>query len=221
LRNILSGLGKLAVVALIAAAFIVGLVLTVYLSLRSPEVRVPEVVNKAYLDGEAELSRAGLDIRERAKRFKPGVQPGVILDQSPRAGEVIKEGQTVAVVVSRAPKEGEEALAAEAEEARRAEEVPVVANRNANASAGDGNREANQNRERRRPSNRNANAANSNANSNRGGNLNSSANTNNRNPGRNENRNTARPANSNRVTPPRNTNAARPGGTGAERRPAP
>jgi hypothetical protein len=221
-------LGKLAVVALIAAAFLTGLVLTVYLSLRSPEIQVPDVVNKTYLEGQAALAQNGLDIRERAKRFKVGVQPGVILDQSPRAGEVVKEGQTIAVVVSRAPKEGEEALAAQAEEARREEEAARAKEQGSNANsntadpAASANRNDNQNRERRRNANRNANA-NLNGNRNAAPGVNA-GNVNNRNAGRNDNRNAARPANPNvnRSAPaPRNANTARPAGANANRRPSP
>ncbi len=230
-RNILSAFGKLGVVALIAVAFAFGLVSTIYLSLRSPDISVPEVVNQSYFDGEKTLARAGLDIRERAKRYKAGVEPGRILDQSPRAGEVIKAGQTVAVVVSRAPKEGEkppdEAVIEERREERGTEALDQNKNQNAN---------------RRRNTNRNANA---NANSNASANTNAGANTNggreeNTNAGgttANRNANSARPANSNpNSARPRNsnqsptnsnsrprttTNSARPAGANANRRPNP
>src|SRR5215204_7791296 len=165
-RNILSAFGKLGVVALIAVAFAFGLVSTIYLSLRSPDIPVPEIVNQSYFDGEQTLTRAGLDIRERAKRYKPGVEPGRILDQSPRAGEVIKAGQTVAVVVSRAPKEGEkppdEVVAEERREERGTEGLDQNKNLNTNAN-------------RRRNTNRNANG---NANANASANSNAGANTN-------------------------------------------
>ncbi len=222
LRKVLSAFGKLGVVALVAIAFAFGLVLTVYLSLRSPDIKVPEVVNKTYLDGETELARAGLDIRERAKRYKPDVPPGVILDQSPRAGEVIKAGQTVAVVVSRAPKEGEkppdEAVAEERREERGTQ--AIVENKNGN-----------QNRERRRSSNRNSNgnanaAGNSNGNregSNGGSRNTGAANSNNGRANSNANANRPRTTNSNARNAnsggPRNANAARPAST--NRRPNP
>ena len=233
LRNILSAFGKLGVVALIAVAFAFGLLTTIYLSLRSPNIQVPEVVNQSYFDGEKMLARAGLDIRERAKRYKPGVQPGVILDQSPRPGEVIKAGQTVAVVVSRAPKEGEkppdEAVAEERREERGTEALDANRNQNAN---------------RRRPTNRNANAnQNANANGNAALNANGNSrgeNTNAGNTGQpaNRNANSTRGANSNlnanaartrnsnlgagnANTRPRTTNSARPAGANANRRPNP
>lgn len=233
LRNILSAFGKLGVVALIAVAFAFGLVSTIYLSLRSPDIPVPEIVNQSYFDGEKTLARAGLDIRERAKRYKPGVEPGQILDQSPRAGEVIKAGQTVAVVVSRAPKEGEkppdETVAEERREERGTEGLDQNKNQNTNAN-------------RRRNTNRNANGnanTNASANSNAGANTNSAGREGNSNGGTaNRNTNAARPSNSNsNAARPRNsnqsptnsnsrprtttTNSARPAGANANRRPNP
>ncbi|HEX8147355.1 MAG TPA: PASTA domain-containing protein [Pyrinomonadaceae bacterium] len=232
MRNILSAFGKLGVVALIAVAFAFGLVSTIYLSLRSPDIPVPEVVNQSYFDGERTLARAGLDIRERAKRYKPGVEPGRILDQSPRAGEVIKAGQTVAVVVSRAPKEGEkppdEAVAEERREERGTEGLDQNKNQNTNAN-------------RRRNTNRNTNGnsnAGASANSNAGANANGGGREENTNAGGAANRNTnaprpsnanaARPRNSNQSptnsnTRPRTTttNSARPAGANANRRPNP
>jgi hypothetical protein len=229
-RNILSAFGKLGVVALIAVAFAFGLVSTIYLSLRSPDIPVPEVVNQSYFDGEKTLARAGLDIRERAKRYKPGVEPGRILDQSPRAGEVIKAGQTVAVVVSRAPKEGEkppdEAVAEERREERGTEALDQNKNQNAN---------------RRRNTNRNTNSnANGSANSNAGANNNANGREANANGGGSANRNAngqrpsnananaQRPRNSNQSptnsnTRPRTTttNSTRPAGANANRRPNP
>ncbi|MDT7779668.1 MAG: hypothetical protein QOC99_2180 [Acidobacteriota bacterium] len=238
LRNILSAFGKLGVVALIAVAFAFGLLTTIYLSLRSPNIPVPEVVNQTYLDGEKTLSKAGLDIRERAKRYKPNVQPGVILDQSPHAGEVVKAGQTIAVVVSRAPKEGEkppdEAVAEERREERGTEALDQNKNQNSNrrkntnrnsngnqnSNAANANAARNDNGNRREE---NANEGNTNLSGNR--NANSARNTNSpRNSNGNANSNSARTRNSNSGaknsnTVPRTTNSGRPSSTNANRRP--
>jgi beta-lactam-binding protein with PASTA domain len=186
--RILSAFGKLGLVALIAVAFAFGLLTTIYISLRSPNIQVPDVSGKSYFDGEKVLSKAGLDIRERAKRFKPEVPPGVILDQSPHAGETVKEGQTVAVVVSRAPKEGEqppdEAVAEERKTERGTEGLDE--NRNTNSN-------------RRKPTNRNAN---DNKNSNDNKNANASANSND-----NKNNGNANNKNSNNKNANGNTNS--------------
>lgn len=202
--RILSAFGKLGIVALIAVAFAFGLLTTIYISLRSPNIQVPDVAGKTYFDGEKALSKSGLDIRERAKRYKPDVPPGVILDQSPHAGETVKEGQTIAVVVSRAPKEGEqppdEAVAEERRDERGTEGLDE--NRNTNSN-------------RRKPSNRNANGnANSNASANTNSrNANGAANRN-FNGSLNTNANARRTLNTN--TNARNSNtAARPAATPA------
>ena len=232
-RGILSAFGKLGLVALLAVAFAFGLLTTVYLSLRSPNIQVPDVSGKSYSDGESVLSKAGLDIRERASRYKQNVPPGVIIDQSPHAGEVIKAGQTVAVVVSRAPKEGEqpvdETVAAERRDERGTEGLDENKNTNSN---------------RRKPTNKNANgnlnsnaaantnaALNSNSNSNTGA---QNANARNANTGnanlpvnRNTNRNTNANANANHNrstnanTGGRTTTSARPAAANANRRPTP
>jgi beta-lactam-binding protein with PASTA domain len=203
--RILSAFGKLGIVALIAVAFAFGLLTTIYISLRSPNIQVPDVVNKTYLDGEKVLSKSGLDIRERAKRYKPEVPPGVILDQSPHSGETVKEGQTVAVVVSRAPKEGEQPPDETVAEERKTER---------GTEGLDENRNTNSNR--RKPSNRNTNgnsnsnsAANSNASGNsnaNGGNANNK-NSNNKNSNGAVNSNARRTLNTNTNARPANSNA--------------
>ena len=214
-------------VALLAVAFAFGLVTTVYLSLRSPNVQVPDVTNKSYLDGEKTLGKAGLDISQRATRYKPDVPPGIILDQTPHAGEVVKGGQIVRVVVSRAPKEGEtppnEAVAEERKAERGTEGLDENRNQNANAN-------------RRKNTNRNTNAnSNASANTNGGANTNAGAeNTRSANAGnaglpgnRNaaQSRNSNAGANTNRSrnsnTGLRITNTSRPAGANANRRPSP
>ena len=201
--RILSAFGKLGLVALIAVAFAFGLLTTIYISLRSPNIQVPEVTGKTYLDGEKVLSKSGLDIRERAKRYKPDVPPGVILDQSPHSGETVKEGQTIAVVVSRAPKEGEqppdEAVAEERREERGTEGLDE--NRNTNSN-------------RRKPANKNTNgntnsnaAANSNASANSNGGNANNKNANNKNSNGAANSNARRTLNTNTNARPANSNA--------------
>lgn len=226
LGNILSAFGKLGIIALLAVAFAFGLLVTVYLSLRSPNIQVPDVVAKTYFDGEKVLGKAGLDIRERAKRYKPDVQPGVILDQSPRAGDVVKAGQTIAVVVSRAPKEGEkppdEGVAEERRDERGTEGLDQSRIQNSNRRKNTNkNTNGNSNAASNKNSNADGEASNKNeSNANSGntglpGNRNASANRNGNttlNGNRNKNSNSnSRNANSGArtSTPARNTNANR------------
>lgn len=154
-KQALSALRRIGIVILIAIAFLLGLASTVYLSLRSPEVTVPDVVGKDRFEAEKILGQADLNFRVRATRPSNQVKADTVLFQLPRAGEVVKAGQTVAMDVSRTAKEGEASEATDTD--RKAAEDRV--DRNANESA---NRNENENRPRR---NRNANAnANQNAN---------------------------------------------------------
>ena len=221
--KILSAFGKLGIVALIAVAFAFGLLTTVYLSLRSPNVQVPDVTNKSYPDGEKTLGKAGLDISQRATRYKPDVPPGIILDQTPHAGEIVKGGQVVRVVVSRAPKEGEtppnEAVAEERRTERGTEGLSENRNQNTNRRRNT-NRNANQNANAGANANLNANAGAENTRNENAGNTSLPGNHNavqNRNS--NAGANTNRSRNSNAGMRPANT--GRPAGANANRRPIP
>ena len=103
----ISTLRRIGIVVLIAITFLFGLSATVYLSLRSPEVRVPEVVGKDRFEAERILAKAELNFRVRATRPSNQVNADTVLFQLPRAGEVVKVGQTVAMDISRSVKAGE------------------------------------------------------------------------------------------------------------------
>ncbi|HUE83239.1 MAG TPA: PASTA domain-containing protein [Pyrinomonadaceae bacterium] len=155
--QVFSALRRLGIVIAIAVAFLFGLAGTVYLSLLSPEVKVPEVIGKDRFEAEKVLGEAGLNYRVRATRPSNQASPNTVMFQLPRAGEVVKVGQTVALDVSRAAKEGERSEAETTDE--KAAEERAVENRNT----------APEEKPRRtRPVNRNANEnANANANANR------------------------------------------------------
>jgi beta-lactam-binding protein with PASTA domain len=176
----LSALRRLGIAIAIAVVFLFGLATTVYLSLRSPEVTVPDVIGKDRFQAEQILGDAGLNFRVRATRASNELKADTVLFQLPRGGEVVKVGQTVAMDISRTAKEGESSEAV-------VEKTPEekAANQNSNEST------ANENKPRRRPANKNDNANdNRNANrSNRNGNSNAKSNTNSNRPVPNTNGN--------------------------------
>jgi hypothetical protein len=205
--GILSALRRLGIVIAIAIVFLFGLATTVYLSLRSPEVKVPDVVGKDRFEAERVLGGAGLNYRVRATRPSNQLKADTVLFQLPRAGEVVKAGQTVAMDISRTAKEGE---ASEAVIEKPADENAKPANAN-EVGAGNENKP-----KRNKNTNKNANE-NSNANGNRNANnnrpLNRNANTGNANAGTNLNSN--RPAliinnNANRANENRRAPVAKP-----------
>lgn len=166
LRNLVSLFARItsifrsiAIVIAIAAVFLFGVATTVYLSLRSPEVKVPDVVGKDRFEAERILAEADLKFRVRASRPSNEAKPDTVVFQLPRAGEVVKTGQTVAMDISRPTKAGESPENVTPDEPE---------NRNTNSSAN-----GNANRPKRLPRNRNANEnANANGNTNRPANVN-------------------------------------------------
>ena len=196
----LSALRRLSIAIAIAILFLFGLATTVYLSLRSPEVMVPDVVGKDRFEAERVLGNAGLNFRVRATRPSQS-KADTVLFQLPRGGEVVKAGQTVAMDISRTVKEGESSAPApeatpeektdnrNTNEAVPANENKPKRNKNTNKNANDssntnsGNRNANSNRP---AMNRNAN----NGNSNRANNLNSNRSPSNANANHNVNNGT-------------------------------
>ena len=106
IRQTLTILKRITIVIGIAIAFTLGLLGAIYLSLRSSETRVPDIVGKNRNSAETTISDAGLNFRVRATRATSEAKPDTVLIQLPRAGEVVKVGQTVAVDISRPTKEG-------------------------------------------------------------------------------------------------------------------
>ena len=203
-----SALQRIAIVILIAIAFLFGLATTVYLSLRSPEVSVPEVVGKDRFEAEKILNEAGLNFRVRATRPSHQVRADTVLFQLPRAGDVVKAGQTVAMDISRAAKEGEASEASVTD--KKAAEEKASENRNTGESASAKN--ANNNKSKR---NKNTNKD-ANENSNASGNTNQEIRNSNANRvGANANTST----NANRSGDNGNANATRNANLNVNRRP--
>ncbi len=211
----LSALRRLSIVIAIAIVFVFGLGTTVYLSLRSPEVKVPDVLGKERLEAERILGEAGLNFRVRAFRPSSELKADTVLFQLPRPGEVVKAGQTVAMDLSRSVKEGESSEVA-------APEKPPEDNGGEKANRNTNETNANENKPKRKNTNKNANEnANANANGNSANvNANRNANANRLPANRNANlgnANTTTNASSNR--PSLNTNSNRAANQNNNRRP--
>lgn len=205
--RIISIFRSIAIVIAIGLVFLFGVATTVYLSLRSPEVKVPDVVGKDRFEAERILGAADLKFRVRATRPSNQAQPDTVLFQLPRAGEVVKAGQTVAMDISRVAKEGESPENVTPDE--------PVENKNTNSAAN-----ANENKPKRpKPKNDNANA---NGNSNVNGNINRPANVNRANVNSGANANATPRGNVNRpeVRIPNTNVNTRPATSNDNRRPA-
>lgn len=212
----LSALRRLSIVIAVAIVFVFGLATTVYLSLRSPEVKVPDVLGKDRFEAERILGDAGLNFRVRATR-PSSEKADTVLFQLPRAGDVVKMGQTVAMDVSRTVKEGESSEAVAPEKQPEENTGEKAGNKNANEANTNENK-SKRNKNTNKNTNENANAGNRNEND-KPGNRNANAirppTNKNDNTG---NANTTPSTNSNRPTP--NTNSNRGANQNENRRPA-
>lgn len=167
--NLVSILRRITTVVVIAIAFLFGVATTVYLSLRSPEVKVPDVVGKDRFEAERILAAADLNFRVRAIRPSKA-NPDTVLFQLPRPGEVVKTGQTVAMDISRVMKEGELPETVKPAESD---------TQNANTSVSDNENKPKKPRNKNDNENSNSNAnINSNSNANKPANANRSPNVN-------------------------------------------
>jgi hypothetical protein len=170
-------LKRILIVIGIAIAFTLGLSGAIYLSLRSSETRVPDIVGKDRTSAENAISDAGLNFRVRATRSTSEAKPDTVLIQLPHAGEVVKVGQTVAVDISRGSPDGQYSPPSNSN--------TETTDKQDNSSSSNTSSNSNANTEKK-PTNRNANNsnANKNANANRltnrnqNGNSNRAANTN-------------------------------------------
>lgn len=104
--RLFSAAGKLAAVIVLLIGFLAGMTGVVYMSLSGSEVTVPDLVGKDFVESERELAALGLKIKRRAER--PSTEKiNTVLEQSPKAGETLKTGNMIFVVVSKAGAEGE------------------------------------------------------------------------------------------------------------------
>ena len=167
----LTALKRIFIVVGIAIAFTLGLLGAIYLSLRSSETKVPDIIGKDRTSAENTISSAGLNFRVRAMRPTSEAKPDTVLIQLPHAGEIVKVGQTVAVDISRPTKEGESSTTTNSNANANTEKKPE--NDNANNS----NTNSNDNKQKKKPANKNTND-NLNANANRAANRNRNSNGN-------------------------------------------
>lgn len=214
----MSVLRKVGIVLSVIIFFFFGLLGTVYLSLRTPEVKVPDITGKDRFAAESTLESAGLKIHVRSTKPSLDQKPDTVLNQVPEPGQVVKSGIEVAVQISRAPKEGENVSSSTEEKPQEANKA--AENNNANANQNSTATNQNQNQNQNKPKNKNKNSNNSNnknaSNSNNANNANRNANNRNANTA-NRNANTS---NGNRTTNTTTPNANRSNVNANKRAPA-
>ena len=69
---------------------------------RPTQIRVPALKGLGYEDAETKLHASNLNIRLLATRYDLPLQPGLIIDQTPQAGEEVVYGYPVGVTLTKA-----------------------------------------------------------------------------------------------------------------------
>lgn len=68
---------------------------------RPQQTRVPSIIGLNYGTAESSLLKSNLRIRILANRYDLPFAPGLIISQSPQAGELVDHGTVVGVTISR------------------------------------------------------------------------------------------------------------------------
>jgi len=92
-------MGALVILALIAV--VAGLICG---SRFLQEIETPDLTGKSYSEGQAVLQEKGLSLVIEREMFSNDKPEGIILDQSPKAGEKIRPGEKVKVIISKGNK---------------------------------------------------------------------------------------------------------------------
>jgi beta-lactam-binding protein with PASTA domain len=69
--------------------------------MRPTQVQVPVLKGLSYEDAQTKLRASNLNIRLLATRCDLPLQPGLVIDQTPQAGEKVDRGYLVAVTVTK------------------------------------------------------------------------------------------------------------------------
>ena len=113
------GKKKLLITVLATVAFIVYIILPAIALLalrldvqqerqsRPAQTRVPSLKGLSYENAETKLHASNLNIRLLATRYDLPLQPGLIIDQTPQAGEGVDYGYPVSVTITKADSDGD------------------------------------------------------------------------------------------------------------------
>ena len=112
------GKKKLLVTVLATVAFIVYIILPAIALLalrldvqqdrqsRPAQTRVPALKGLSYKNAETKLHASNLNIQLLATRYDLALQPGLIIDQTPKPGEEVVYGYPVGVTITKADSHG-------------------------------------------------------------------------------------------------------------------
>lgn len=90
-RNVL-----LAVVAVLALVCLINVLLAI-ITQHNKEIKVPDFTNLSYSEAYAAASSAGLNVIVKDSLYVRRLKPGVVIEQNPKAGAMVKRGRKVSL----------------------------------------------------------------------------------------------------------------------------
>jgi serine/threonine-protein kinase len=98
--SLLGGTLLLSAVALLGGFLVVNVFLMPSLTGQGSEVPVPDVTGESELEAERRLAEEGLRLSKISEQWSPDVPRGYVMVQDPPAGNAVKRGRRIAVIVS-------------------------------------------------------------------------------------------------------------------------
>ena len=104
-RKLLTWLGRAAYVGLLGVVFVLAAYAAFSVFVRSGVTSIPKVQGYPEEAARAMLSDQGLEVvhDHEEDRYDPLIATGMVLDQRPRSGSLVKRGSAVQLVLSRGP----------------------------------------------------------------------------------------------------------------------
>jgi PASTA domain len=92
---------RLGMVIVLALAFLLSAIVTIYILFRSGDTQVPNLLGKSEVEAQRLAGQAGL--RTRVQRREDAAPPGVVIETRPGPNSSVKKDSNLTIVVSSGP----------------------------------------------------------------------------------------------------------------------
>ena len=114
--RVVRSLKQVAFVLSLGGLFVLSTSVAIYLAMRQPQVKTPQLIGMSLPQAQERARRLGLELQVKTRRYDDRYPADAVVDQWPPSGMTIKRGQAVRVVLSQGQRQGPaEALVAPVE----------------------------------------------------------------------------------------------------------
>lgn len=93
----------IAILVALGVVFTLSAAVWLYVAMHKPTVTAPDVVGQRLSRAESLAYEAGLELEVKTRVYHKTLQANTVVEQWPRAGMTVKQGQTLRVSVSLGP----------------------------------------------------------------------------------------------------------------------